>query len=147
MLRQILLMTLVPGALALDPLSLDHHWFRWMFEEEKEVCRGLVLQGGGSNGAWEAGVLWGFLHYGNPKDFEYDVVSGVSAGAMNAYVATLFRKGEELEFTEVLAEVWSTANTSDIITKENWLERVDHVIQGRSLLDNSATLDWWVSQL
>ena len=33
------------------------------------VCRALALSGGGSNGAWEAGVLWGFLNYGNPSEF------------------------------------------------------------------------------
>ena len=52
--------------------------------EQKDHCRALVLSGGGSNGAWEAGVLWGFLNYGNPEDFEYDVVSGISAGSINA---------------------------------------------------------------
>ena len=47
-------------------------------------CRALALSGGGNNGAWEAGVLWGFMNYGNPADFEYDVVTGVSAGSINA---------------------------------------------------------------
>ena len=51
-----------------------------------------MLSGGGSNGAWEAGVLWGFTHYGNPADFAYDVVTGVSAGAIN----TIFFAGEEV---------------------------------------------------
>ena len=34
--------------------------------EAKETCRALVLSGGGSNGAWEAGVIYGLLHEGNP---------------------------------------------------------------------------------
>jgi hypothetical protein len=42
------------------------------------------MSGGGSNGAWEAGVLWGLAHDNpNIKDFFYDVVTGVSAGAIN----------------------------------------------------------------
>ena len=27
--------------------------------------------------------FWGLYHYGNPKDFAYDVISGVSVGAIN----------------------------------------------------------------
>lgn len=32
-------------------------------------CRALVMSGGGNNGIWEAGVLYGLLHGGNPQDF------------------------------------------------------------------------------
>ena len=49
----------------------------------KDVCRALVLSSGGSNGAWEAGVIHGLINNGNPSDFEWDVISGVSFGAMN----------------------------------------------------------------
>ena len=49
----------------------------------KDVCRALVLSGGGSNGAWETGVIYGFINNGNPSDFEWDVLSGVSAGSIN----------------------------------------------------------------
>ena len=43
-----------------------------------------MLSGGGSNGSWEAGVIWGLYHYGNLEDFAYDVITGVSAGAINS---------------------------------------------------------------
>ena len=46
-------------------------------------CRALVLAGGGSRGAWEAGVIWGLTHYGDPTDFYWDVHTGVSAGSIN----------------------------------------------------------------
>ena len=35
----------------------------------KDTCTALILSGGGSNGAWEVGVLWGLTHYGDPEDF------------------------------------------------------------------------------
>lgn len=54
------------------------------FAEAAKSCTGLALSGGGSNGAWEMGVLWGFMHYGDPADFKYDVVTGISAGSINA---------------------------------------------------------------
>ena len=33
--------------------------------DSTKKCRALVLSGGGTNGAWEAGIVWGLTHYGN----------------------------------------------------------------------------------
>jgi predicted acylesterase/phospholipase RssA len=50
----------------------------------EDRCLALAMSGGGSTGAWEAGVLWGLAHDNpNIQDFFYDVVTGVSAGAIN----------------------------------------------------------------
>mmetsp|Transcript_3721 Transcript_3721/g.4263 ORF Transcript_3721/g.4263 Transcript_3721/m.4263 type:complete len:86 (+) Transcript_3721:51-308(+) len=68
-------------------------------EAKHKVCRALALSGGGSNGAWEAGVLWGFLNYGNPADFKYEVVTGVSAGAINSLAISGWELGKEAEMT------------------------------------------------
>ena len=35
----------------------------------KDVCRAIVLSSGGSNGAWEAGVINGLINNGNPTEF------------------------------------------------------------------------------
>ena len=78
------------------------------------VCRALALSGGGSNGAWEAGVLWGFLNYGDPKDFEWDVVSGVSAGCINAAGVALWANGTELEMVKWMEKLWGQVKTDDI---------------------------------
>ena len=51
--------------------------------QAKDSCKALVLSGGGANGAWEAGIFWGLNFYGNQGDFDYDVISGVSAGSIN----------------------------------------------------------------
>lgn len=60
----------------------------------KEVCHALVLSGGGSNGAWEVGVMWGLSHYAtNTEDFAWDVVTGVSAGAINSMAIAGFAPG------------------------------------------------------
>ena len=50
----------------------------------QDTCRALILSGGGNNGSWETGVLWGLLNYGNPSDYTWDVVTGVSAGSINS---------------------------------------------------------------
>ena len=64
-------------------------------EAAEDVCRALVLSGGGANGSWEAGVLWGLTHYGDPADFAYDWISGISAGAINTACLSGWAKGEE----------------------------------------------------
>ena len=65
--------------------------------KKQKQCTALVLSGGGSNGAWEVGVLWGLLNYGNPNDFKYDVVSGISAGSINTLALAGWDIGKEKE--------------------------------------------------
>ena len=69
-------------------------------------CKAVVLSGGGSNGAWESGVLWGLLHYGEPADYVYDVVTGVSIGSINAAGLAVFEKGKELEASDFIYSTW-----------------------------------------
>lgn len=54
------------------------------------------MSGGGSIGAFEAGALWGMYHATeNPgENFDYDVLSGVSAGAINSFALSLFDKSD-----------------------------------------------------
>ena len=51
------------------------------------------MSGGGNVGAWEAGVVWGLTHYGNPEDFRWNVVSGVSAGSFNTAFTSVWNVG------------------------------------------------------
>jgi len=83
-------------------------------EASSKSCTGLALSGGGANGAWEAGVIWGLLHYGNPKDFEYQVMSGVSAGSINILGMAGWKIGQEVEMSEFLSEVWQNITDGDI---------------------------------
>ena len=59
--------------------------------------RALVLQGGGSLGAYEAGVYKGAYRYLSEKDEKegnrrpiFDIIAGSSIGAMNAAVLTSY---------------------------------------------------------
>ena len=71
-----------------DTLSFDKS-----ISQSTDTCTALVLSGGGSNGAWESGVLWGLLNYGDKADYQYDVVTGVSIGSINASVFSVFPVG------------------------------------------------------
>ena len=74
-------------------------------------CRALALSGGANYGAWEAGIMWGLTHYGDPKDFAWDVVTGVSAGAINTAAISMFAVGDEVKMTEFLSDTWASATT------------------------------------
>lgn len=67
--------------------------------------RALVLSGGGSRGAFQVGVL------SKIKDIKFDFVSGISAGAINAYMVAQ-DKIDELE------TLWKSLNTDLIESRK-----------------------------
>ena len=106
---------------------------------KQDHCRALVLSGGGSNGAWEAGVLWGFLNYGNPDDFAYDVVSGISAGSINAMAMAGTAVGTEKQVSQIVSDLWKNLKTSDVW--KNWtIPIVEGFFNKAGLIDNSPLL-------
>ena len=80
-------------------------------------CRALALSGGSNYGSWEVGVIWGLLHYGDPADFAWDVITGVSAGAINTSATAVFETGDELAMSEFLSDAWANLTSPDI-----WVE-------------------------
>ena len=78
------------------------------------------MSGGGNKGAWETGVLWGLMNYGNPVDYEWDVVIGVSAGSINAFGVSGFAPEDGVEMTDFMSGLWHDLHTSDI-----WVPRPD----------------------
>jgi len=66
----------------------------------------LALSGGSNKGAWEVGVIWGLVNYGNPDDFAWDVITGVSAGAINAGATAVFATGDEVNMADFLSDAW-----------------------------------------
>jgi predicted acylesterase/phospholipase RssA len=69
-------------------------------------CKALVLSGGSNNGAWEVGVMWGLTNYGDPTDYYWDVVSGISAGAINTAGTAGWRSDEVVEMNQYLSDSW-----------------------------------------
>ena len=102
-------------------------------------CRALVLSGGANNGIWEAGVLYGLLHYGNPEDYQWDVTSGVSAGGINAGLLAVWAKGEELEMTEWMSDRYASISSRDIWTLRPGTP-YDLFFNEQSLLDDDSAL-------
>ena len=59
-------------------------------------CRVLAMRGGGTKGAYEAGALKAMSELLDPIDIAYDVLAGVSIGAMNAAYFSTFERGDEI---------------------------------------------------
>ena len=75
----------------------------------------MVLSGGGSNGAWEAGVVYGLVHNAeNIDDYKWDVLTGISAGSWNSAYIAGWDKGTEVEMSEWLSGVWNRTTTTDL---------------------------------
>jgi predicted acylesterase/phospholipase RssA len=87
-------------------------------QEAKDTCYALALEGGGNKGSYQAGVIWGFAHYGNPDEFQWDVVSGISAGAVNTGALSVWAPDQMFEMSEWLSDMWAGLTTKDVW--KNW---------------------------
>ena len=96
-----------------------------------------MLSGGANLGAWEAGVIWGLTHYGTASDYAWDVVSGVSAGAINSAGIATWKAGTEYEMAEWLSDTWAGLHSDDI-----WVKRegstFDLLFKEPSFLDDTS---------
>lgn len=81
---------------------------------KQQKCHALALSGGGNKGAYEAGVVYNLAHLLAPSDVTYDVVTGVSAGAINSAGVAVFEIGKELEMSEYLVNMWGRITTETI---------------------------------
>lgn len=73
--------------------------------------RALVLSGGGVKGAYQIGVL---RHLIMDLDRQYDILCGVSAGALNCSFLSMFNKEEEKQGFERLLQFWLTTDNDKI---------------------------------
>jgi predicted acylesterase/phospholipase RssA len=90
-----------------------------------DKCHALVMSGGGNKGAYEAGTVYQMVNKLPAAEVTWDVVSGVSAGALNAGGMSIFATGNEVEMADWLINLWSTIETKDI-----WVEWLDGGVEG-----------------
>lgn len=74
----------------------------------------LALEGGGDKGSYEAGAFKAFVELLDSKEVQYDVVTGVSVGAINAAAIALHKKGDEQKCSNWLTQMWMDINADDI---------------------------------
>jgi predicted acylesterase/phospholipase RssA len=80
------------------------------------VCRAIALQGGGSHGGYEAGVIWALTNLSIPSDITWNICSGISVGAINTGGMAQFAPGNEAAMADFLLSIWRSVNgTSDVL--------------------------------
>lgn len=103
---------------------------------KSDDCNVLVLSGGGSFGAFQAGVINGLQNSLNPK---WDLITGVSAGSLNGGFLGLFPQEKQVEAIDTLKDIWlNVINESRIYT---W----NHIINPNnwySILNNDPLRDF-----
>jgi predicted patatin/cPLA2 family phospholipase len=83
-------------------------------------CYILALEGGGDKGAYQAGVIAGLIENLNTTQTQYDVVTGISVGAINAAGFSIFSIGSERAAAEFLLNYWREIKGKSSIF-ENWM--------------------------
>jgi NTE family protein len=103
----------------------------------ERIKRALVLSGGGAKGAYQLGVLrkW-MLEEGR----DYDILCGVSVGALNVAVLSQAALGKpEAAFTKLL-EMWDRVENKAIW--KHWLLPYVGVLWNRSVFNSEPLHDW-----
>ena len=72
------------------------------------------MSGGANKGAYEAGVIHGLSHLLNGTDSYYDVVTGVSAGALNSDAISMWAPNQAVAMSEWLVNFWKNT-TNDMV--------------------------------
>lgn len=55
----------------------------------------LVLEGGGDRGAYHAGAFNEMVKMMPAEEVAYDIITGISVGALNSLALSFFEKGDE----------------------------------------------------
>jgi len=85
---------------------------------EKKKCRALVLEGGGPRNAYSAGVLKAIVDLLPKEERAYDVVSGVSMGAVNTFILGMHAPGDEEAAVKETLKFW--LNLEEKMVYQNW---------------------------
>jgi NTE family protein len=97
------------------------------------MVRALVHSGGGSKGAWGCGALQYLL---GDLQINYDIICGVSAGAINGAFVSQFKQGEEKLCAHVMKKMWLSLDNSSIYKRWFPFGRF-HVMWKNSFYDSS----------
>ncbi len=86
---------------------------------EKKRCYVLALEGGGDKGAYQAGAIKGLVDNVPNGEVEWDVVTGISVGSINAAALSIFSPGDEKAGSDFLVNTWRSIKGSKDIY-QNW---------------------------
>jgi len=81
----------------------------------------LVLSGGGSIGTFEAAIVSQLISQGKGG---WDLITGVSAGSINACYLSTIDKSKEIDNIDVFKNLWCSIKNSDIFNPELFLNGI-----------------------
>ena len=64
------------------------------------------------------GAFKGLVDSLDPKEIEYDVVTGISVGAVNAFGYALYPKGQEAEASDFMMNFWEDLKQENVF--QSW---------------------------
>jgi NTE family protein len=73
--------------------------------------KAVVISGGGSKGSWASGVLYHLLH---DLKINFDILCGVSVGAINAAFLAQYHAGQEQEAASKMWDLWSQISNQSV---------------------------------
>ena len=74
-----------------------------------------MLGGGGDRGAYEAGAVKGLVEaLAETGGAKFDIISGVSTGAINSWLMAQHSIGNEADAVEDMVKFWTSISKSDI---------------------------------
>lgn len=117
--------------------------------------RGKSNLGGGTKGAYQAGVFEAMVKLLKPEDVAYDVMTGkpihdragASVGALNGLMLAAHEKGTEVEVARKMTELWKTVEQESIFVQWPILGPVLGLISKSSFFDNSPELPYLRTRL
>jgi predicted acylesterase/phospholipase RssA len=89
--------------------------------------RALVLSGGGSKGAWQVGVL---KCLAQNKNRTWDIVAGVSVGALNGSFISQYEPANQKQGTTDLEALWNSIKGNRSIYRPHTLGQLGQVFEG-----------------
>jgi predicted acylesterase/phospholipase RssA len=75
-------------------------------------CNVLAFAGEGDAAAYQVGALKGLIESLGTDATQYDLVQGISAGAINAAVLGMYPVGQESDFVGNMTDFWTSFDKS-----------------------------------
>eukprot|EP01137_Pigoraptor_chileana_P026919 Opistho-2@8890 len=110
------------------------------------TCHALALAGGGDRGAFEAGAMLGLIENLPADQVAWNVITGISAGAINTGALCQYKVGDEIAGVNWLVDQWLSIRKSDIY--KDWpLGLVQGFFAESGLFDTSPLIDFLKSHV
>ena len=105
-----------------------------------DQCIALSLEGGGSRGAYEAGVFQVLATDPRAGNVKWNVVTGISIGAINAGMVCLFAMGDEVNMSNFVLSYWRNITGDSDIYVEWKGGLIDGLLFQKGIYDSSPAI-------